>query len=216
MDLKTIKYSLMRMHMTGHLTNRNRSFFCIGSKWGFPRRNPVFSILASVVIFSTACKKNEARFSPAQSLIANAEKYFTDSVLSSRSIMNSNNPLANFSKSCLWEKAYTMQFTVGKAVIVPVKYGTTDYVKSNFSGTKLFSADNLTKLVIYKDASQNYRAEVVIALPDSGYARNGTSNFSGILIIRKLLPTFLLIQMEDVGAASLTIFLRSFVLGFDS
>jgi hypothetical protein len=66
---------------------------------------------------------------------------------------------------------------------VPVLYVKNLSVKTNFGGTKLFSLNEITQLVVYKDAKNARHAELITAFPDSDALATGAKNFTGITFV---------------------------------
>ena len=144
-------------------------------------------VLAVLAIPSLHCRKEQSTGNPPTDaqLFQRARHYFEDSVatLFERKASNSANPRINCAKGPMWDAARTIAIGSGKAVVVPVRYGSALHVRTNFCGEKLFDLDELTRLLVYQDARGRYHAEVVTAFPDSLGLRGGSSGFTGILFV---------------------------------
>lgn len=151
-------------------------------------------LIASIFIISPGCQKNyEPSEKHASSLVEAAKEYFNTAIYSqavysqaaSDSSNNSKrpNPRKTSLKAPDWDKAYTTHISVGDAVVVPVHFKKPFLIRSNFGGDKLYSVDELTKLLIYKDTTSKFHVEVVTLLPDSSYANQRGHSFSGIAFV---------------------------------
>ena len=138
-------------------------------------------LIASLLLLGQGCKKAaEADLSHQQSLIKSAKDYFNQYVVSTAinspassdtgHEKNSRNPRKTSQKTADWNHAAITRLSTGEAVVVPLHYRKPFVIKSNLSGkTKLYSINDLAKLLIYQDAGKRYHAEVVTYLPDSSY-----------------------------------------------
>lgn len=158
------------------------------------RKSFIFSLVVSFLMAFSACQKSyDIHGTRSQSLIESAKDYFTKEVsnssnnfqvnLDSGTNNESRNPRKTLSKTPIWKKAYITQMSVGEAVVVPVHFNNPFLVKSSFGGNKLYSIDDLTKLLIYKDVNRQFHVEVVTLFPDSSYVNKKAHLFSGIAFV---------------------------------
>lgn len=158
------------------------------------RKSFVFSLIVSFLMTCSGCQKSYNVHGPhTRSLIESAKDYFTREVSNSSSSFQINldsstskdnqNPRKTLSKTPIWESAYTTQMSAGEAVVVPLHFGKPFLIKSNFGGNKLYSIDDITKLLIYKDVDRQFHVEVVTLIPDSSYMNGKGHLFSGIAFV---------------------------------
>jgi hypothetical protein len=142
--------------------------------------------------FPSACKKEEMVAEKAeQNLIASARSYFNTQVLGDQArlrVVNDNyesryNPRKQLSKIPLWEKAEVVSTRAGKAVVVPVQYKSPFIIRSNFSNGKNYNINDLTKLIIYKDAALVFHAEQATYFPDQNYNAESADGFQGLVSV---------------------------------
>ncbi|HEX4375015.1 MAG TPA: hypothetical protein VHZ50_17045, partial [Puia sp.] len=116
-----------------------------------------------------------------QQLIANAKSYFKDSInIEIGSNVSSQNPRKN-AKIAEWDSASIVQLSIGKAVLIPVIYNKPFYVSGNISGYAHYNINQLAQLLIYRDSSKKYHAELVTFLPDSNFT--GYTKYSGFVFV---------------------------------
>jgi len=112
---------------------------------------------------------------------AQARKYFTDSVQSAIGVFESYP--AKIPKRIYWEQASPVSLPIGRGVIVPISYSQPLFVKPDFAGDHFFNLDNLSQLLLYKDAFGHFHAEVLTWMPDSSFLAEPTGVFSGMLFV---------------------------------
>jgi hypothetical protein len=117
-------------------------------------------------------------------LINTAKDFFDNSVTQAVSnITPHHNPRNQHSKIPLWERATTLDLSVGKVVLVPIQYAEPLLISTNFSGNNLYDINQITKLLIYRDKKLNYHAELLTFFPDSNFRALGS--FTGIIFIEE-------------------------------
>ena len=158
------------------------------------RKTYLSFLIASLLLLGQGCKKAaEADLSHQQSLIESAKNYFNQHVISAAITpassdtgngKNNRNPRKTLQKTADWDHAAITRLSTGEAVVVPLHYKKPFVIKSNLGGKdKLYSINDLAKLLIYQDASKRYHAEVVTYLPDSNYTNQLHQPFSGIALV---------------------------------
>ena len=136
------------------------------------------AVLALLLFFS--CQKPGPEISFAtndQQLIASARQYFEQSV-DAAPPLPTGNPRLDAKRAPYWPAAYAIHLSQGTAVIVPLFYETHLVVKASFSGMQVLPLNQLTKLIIYKDAS-GFHNQVITLFPDSNWRKPATDAFSG-------------------------------------
>src|ERR1700730_17657714 len=120
-------------------------------------------LLASV-LFIASCQKHYNSFQDDQTFVAQAKKYFSDSVSTSGPALNYR---AAQKRTVLWDLATVKDVAGMKLVIAPIAYSDPMLVRTNFTGDFYFHLDYLTNLVISLDSSARFGATVVTLFPDS-------------------------------------------------
>ena len=140
-------------------------------------------LILGVCLLINSCVKREVRpvLDASSSLAAQARKYFTDSVQSVSGVFESYP--AKIPKRIYWEQASPVSLPIGRGVAVPVQYAQPLFIKSDFAGDHFFNLDNLSQLLVYKDALGHFHAEVLTWMPDSTFLRDPTQVFSGLLFV---------------------------------
>jgi hypothetical protein len=139
------------------------------------------------VLLYTDCKKTEIiSGSSDQGLVNAAKDFFTQSLKQQSVTINAinqteRNPRKQNLKTPLWNRATTIQFSIEKAVVVPVQYNNPFLISTNFSGKRLYDINQITRLLIYRDKKQAFHAELLTFFPDSNFKALGA--FTGILFI---------------------------------
>ena len=154
----------------------------------------------SIVIISMfGCQKIDLK-DPQQSKTLNIEEaktfFYSNVNPASDSILKSNeksnqNPRSRIVHVPLWDKAISFKFSFGDALIIPVHFDSIQEIQTTFSGKKSFMANDLTQLVIYKDSTKQYHADMVTFMPDENYIPIKGSPFTGIVIIEDWQGNFL-------------------------
>lgn len=112
--------------------------------------------------------------------IENARLYFVDSVVNNNSPVNYR---ASQVRAVQWDLAQIVQLGNSQGVVVPIVYFAPLLVKSNFTGEQFFHLDYLTRLLIYKDSTSSFRAEVITDFPDSNYFKNPVGKYTGMRFV---------------------------------
>jgi len=149
------------------------------------------SILLLIILFSTfqACKKNvNSNQSTANRdpLVDSAKVYFVEHIQNASPIIkdgNVKNLRTQTYKAPLWDQAYKADLTSATGVVVPLQFEKQLFVSTSQGGAHFFSLDNVSKLLLYKDATNAWHAELVTLLPDVAWINNCHSNFSGLVNI---------------------------------
>jgi hypothetical protein len=140
-----------------------------------------------IALLYTDCKKTEIVYGTSeQDLINTAKDYFTQVLIQQSVTVNSvnetdRNPRKRNPKTPLWDRATVVQLSVGKGVLVPIQYRNPFLISTNFSGKSLYDINQITKLLIYRDKKQNFRAELLTFFPDSNFIALGA--FTGIVFV---------------------------------
>ena len=155
------------------------------------KRNLTFAVLASVML--AACEKTDTAKSPdglalktPNALIASAETFFNNQIITSRSslpVSDQKDFRNEVKKTPLWEKAYIKHDqTKGDIVIAPLKYEKPLHFKTNFGNGSILSLEKQSELWIHKDVSGKYKAEVRITLPNKMYQEGIVKSFEGYIL----------------------------------
>jgi hypothetical protein len=144
-------------------------------------------VFITTALLYTDCKKTEIiSSSPDRDLIIAAKDFFTQSLKQQSNTINAvsqadRNPRKINSKTPLWSKVTTIPLSIGKAVLVPVQYNNPFLISTNFSGNRLYSINQITRLLIYRDKEQDFHSELLTFFPDSSFKTG--SGFTGILFV---------------------------------
>lgn len=132
-----------------------------------------------------SCKKNSdntGQRSLNQQLIESSKQFFESHVQQLTKLPLENDRISA-AKSLNWTLAKVRQLSNGPAVVVPVQYKKALSVKTNFGGLKLFTLNEITQLVVYKDANNTYHAELLTTFPDSTAVNPSSKKFTGIIFV---------------------------------
>jgi hypothetical protein len=113
------------------------------------------------------CRKKIADTTSSNPVISRAQTFFTG-VLSRHLSANSANYRAKQVRVPAWDQAEVKHLSEGEAVVVPLTFRNKLYVTTNLAPSYLFDLSQVTKLVIFRDSSNQYRYEVLTLIPDSG------------------------------------------------
>lgn len=138
------------------------------------------------------CLKNDV--SPGSlsgSLLDSSKAFFESAVLSSTkftikkdaTLRQFSDPSKWLNKSPLWEKAHVVSILGKRAIMVPLKYEKPYLIKNSLSGKRIYSADDVNKLLIYRDAKNTFKAEKLTFYPDSNYYNLPGQKFTGIIVV---------------------------------
>jgi hypothetical protein len=143
------------------------------------RYTPLLWYAPIVAILFAGCKKDMAiGGKPTNPLIAQAERFFNDSIVTAGSI-NRQNPRVTKTRRILWGQA--MINDARKSVIAPIVYNQPDFIYDPATG-HYYSANTITRLVMVKDNAGRFRAAVQLCLPDEAFLQNPSGKFSGTVL----------------------------------
>ncbi len=119
-----------------------------------------------------------------QKIVAQAQNYFETTVLTDTSnAVQDNNPRHTVAKEPLWAQASVQNMSFGQAVLVPLAYKQTIALQTEIGPIPL---SELSYLLLYKDAQNQYRTEVVTKLPEKNYwpnHKNPNIPFKGVVLV---------------------------------
>jgi hypothetical protein len=121
-----------------------------------------------------------------QLLIAAARQAFTrdiSQIPEPASLLAGQNQRKQSEKTPSWGQAYTMEFFLGKAVVVPLNYERKIWLKSNLDPARLYYLDNIARLLIYKGKDQEWHEEIISSFPDSNWLAGDKKSYSGIVTV---------------------------------
>jgi len=140
-------------------------------------------------IFNTSCHKTEIADSSAYSFQEEAKIFFTQQIENTASTVKNTerkanrNPRIEKHKALNWNKGYETIVSGNPTMIIPVEYDQPFLIKTNFSGDRFYSSNEITKLFISKDNKKQLKAELVTYFPDSNYKKYNNQVFSGIVAV---------------------------------
>lgn len=137
------------------------------------------TVLCSVVATSCVKDRNVSTSSASQKAIQDAKEYFDNNLANHPPSPISPNHRAIANRTPLWQNAYVAKLSVGQAIIVPMNYNNI-YVTSDASTGEMFALSDLTRLVLFRDSSNQFHGRVVTYVPDSA-AQPATSLYTGIV-----------------------------------
>lgn len=138
---------------------------------------------AAICVLTTGCVKdrNINTNSPSQTLFQEARNYFETSVANNPPNKNTKNYRALAPRSLDWKNAYlaplSNTLSNSSAVVVPITYPNI-YVTSDISGGKFFSLSDASRLVLFRDSSNQFHSRVLTFIPDSN-TQTATSQLTG-------------------------------------
>ena len=130
-------------------------------------------------IFSTCKKETHSSPSTADPLVERAEAYFVAAI---HDLFLSDNPRAIASKTVLWDRATLIDLSIGRAVLVPVRYNKDLFIRTTQGGPNNFHVSDLTHLLVYQSKGA-FHAEMVTGFPDTNYLRHPRGTFSGMVYV---------------------------------
>jgi len=130
-----------------------------------------------LTLFMAACQSKTTISSSTASLIAQAQTYFTESVLTSGKAINYR---AKQGKTVQWNLAQVIPVSSGKGVLVPITFKGAMLMQTNFAGSNYFHLNNLAQLLVYKLPDSGYKAIVITSFPDSIFLKNPLGTFQGM------------------------------------
>ncbi len=145
----------------------------------------VFLLLVFGASLFLACRKDQNYVDADLSnerLIESARAYFENTF--DHSIRQSSGSYRiDAAKTVDWQAAKVLSLSQGPTIVVPVIYHEGLFIKTNISGENVFSLNDITHLVIYKDRNKPYHIELVTAFPDSAALKNEVHMFTGIIFV---------------------------------
>ncbi|HWK02183.1 MAG TPA: hypothetical protein VNS58_01040 [Puia sp.] len=155
-------------------------------------------VLLCVGLFFTTCKKDTHSSLPnADPFIAKAKAYFL-SVSSATS--RADNPRAVAARTVRWDQATVVNLSVGRAVLVPVRYDKELFIRTTQGGPNNFHLSNLTHLLVYQSKGL-FHAEVITGFPDTNYLWHPRGHFSGIVYVEDWVGNALAKYLYEQGGA---------------
>ena len=144
---------------------------------------------ALMFLFLVSCKKgdiqndNSAKFiNYSDPLISSAESFFYKEISGNNTQPTGSTAWQKRKKTPLWDNAYIAKYPKNDIVVVPLKFQKGLSIKSSISGDSGMSLEEQSKLILYKDSSGKFHAEVYTYIPTLEYLKNKTSKYSGIVI----------------------------------
>jgi hypothetical protein len=136
-----------------------------------------------LLLFLISCKKNESLLIT-YTFKDSAQSFFNQSIAVQSPEVNSVGDSRYFlprrcAKSPSWDKALTVHSEGNSILVVPVEFSQPFYLASSFN-KKNYDADDITRLLIFRDRSGNLDMRWISFFPDSVYSGR---NFSGILFV---------------------------------
>jgi len=142
-------------------------------------------LLITIPSLFCTCKKDpngrNAR-SSSQEIIESAKGFFRTNIENSKQ-SSSEIYRVDAAKTIEWEAAHVVNLSHGPCVIVPVHYVKDLLVKSTAGGENLFSLNDITRLIIYKDKMNSYHVEMVTAFPDTTDLKSSSQGYTGFVLV---------------------------------
>src|SRR6185312_15545378 len=135
------------------------------------------SLLTTVAfLLVLACTKEQTKDKPKglpnADLIAEAQRYFAQTIGATGQAPFTGNYRARQAKTLLWDSAIVQHFSDGDEVTVPVFYGHNLYVSSQSATGRIYRLDDLTSLVFSRNSTGHFSSAVVTFIPDSTNSQN--------------------------------------------
>jgi len=143
-------------------------------------RQAYLIIIALAGLMASSCLKTSPLVhSSADAAFKSAARgYFRDSVEGVPGIPGDYK--SGITRTVNWEEAIYMKLSsTVEGILVPVQYHDPLFVQASFGGYNLVHLDDLTKLLIYKRQGEPFHAELLTAIPDTGYLRDPSASFMG-------------------------------------
>src|SRR5580693_8961353 len=123
-------------------------------------------LLGTAILFLlSGCKKNLiGQKQTGDDEILAAKQYFDQTVGSTS--FGSANPRFSPARFVNWGKAEKVAFSTGKAVIAPVQYPRSFYLRSSLDSGRLYLAGETNWVCIWRDKQGRFRVEQVGFFPD--------------------------------------------------
>ncbi len=153
----------------------------------------LFSLVMLLVLAGIhSCKKDLPNSKPEkeQSLIEESKAYFESTVLKAKdNQVSSSKAEKNLrqlaGKQPLWKEAFVKKISIGEAVIVPLHFATTLFIKAG-KNKQALALDNLSYLMLYKNKQGEMKTEVVTRFPDDDYwdePNRAKKPFRGMILV---------------------------------
>lgn len=138
-------------------------------------------LLATIGLSLSSCLKTSTDGSKSDKdrFAIEARKFFDKSTASGSNLIadyKSGSP-----RAVLWENAAVQEVRGGRALIAPIEYLAPLFVRTEFSGNRIFNLNNISKLLIYSDSNRLFHLEVLTYLPDSNFLDHPSGIYSGFL-----------------------------------
>jgi hypothetical protein len=140
-------------------------------------------LFATGSIFVSSCLKTArpAAASVEEEFINKAHTYFIDSVSTRQG--TPANYTGGSARSIVWDQAKVYTTASGLILLAPVRYKDPLYIKTEFSGNKLFSLSDLTRVLMYVGPDKRLHCEMLTNYPDSNYLKDPSGPFTGYLSV---------------------------------
>jgi hypothetical protein len=120
---------------------------------------------------------------PEPEFVKAAQSYFEQQWEHAPPAAESPNPRNTGNRIPDWTRARVTRLSNADAVIVPVHYSKPFYLGTNWGGIRQFMIDDITQLLIYRDSTKSFHAEMITLLPDSSYKDGPPSSFKGMVLV---------------------------------
>ena len=155
-------------------------------------------LILCIGLFFTTCKKEDHSFpTNTDPFIKEAKTYFM-SVVDTLPSPSSDHARAAAARTVSWNQATVVDLSMGKAVIVPVRYEKELFIRTTQGGANNFKLSNLTRLLIYQSHGV-FHAEVVTSFPDTNYLRHPRGAFSGMVYVEDWIGNSLATYLYESG-----------------
>jgi len=93
------------------------------------------------------------------------------------------NPRTSAAKTPDWVHATVLDLPERPVIVVPLRYKKPFFLLTPAGGPLLYQIDAISHLVLFKDSSDAFHAELVTALPDSSYSAASGTPFTGLILV---------------------------------
>src|SRR4051812_43628158 len=119
----------------------------------------ILTVTCVWLVFSAGCKKAAVANAGNESLLVQSGRAFFEKevlgkpteLLAGSLNKQSREPFLSREKQPIWKKATIISLSTGNAVLAPIYCKEPYLIKNNFSGKKVYSSNEVNKLLIYKD-----------------------------------------------------------------
>jgi hypothetical protein len=143
--------------------------------------NLILFATGSILVSSCLKTARPSASSAAEEFITKAHTYFIDSVSTRQGLPA--NYTSGSTRTVIWDQAKVHMTASGPVLVAPVRYKDPLYIKTSFSGDKLFNLNDLTRVLIYPGPDKRFRTEVLTNYPDSNYLKAPSGPFTGYLSV---------------------------------